>query len=613
VNQVRSEMSDANALGVARPARATIAPTISHLLLFFSALLSAEILFELAHIVYLQVITFHPLPHLDEWRTLILFSRMEQNSDAWSLLFVPHAEHRPVLPRLIFLLDTKLAHGTGALSLVAIDCLVLGSAAVWSFLLIRPASRNEGRPAAPYVLVLCIAVLLFSGHQMSNFIRGFQVTMFMVYFFALLSFAAFAMILREPATGPPVRSALLVYLSCFFAVGAAFSMGNGLLVLPILLVIACVRRREIPAGTILIIGIVIAATIAAYLNAPGSVLGVIDRTDYKLTPSKAAHVVSFFLAFLGGPWASIAPDSVTVAGLVTLLLSVCAIVKYWRRDRLPSYELVSAGLIALVLGSAAAAALARLRFGIEAATESRYSTSVLVLYVALLVSFWPKAPAQAASAARNRASAVQSAASAVFVFAAFAYAAASHWKLPYDYSEFTNVKAEAEVAYVANVQDPLPFSRVVPQPPLELAWQARGYALRHNRSVFSTMAAQSVGRPVNDAFSVSDGECIGHLDQVERIVAGPNGGYRVAGWAWDNHNRSVPAAALLVENGIVKGIGRFIRARADVVAAIPEVRRVKNGFVGYVPRGVEKVTAYVLDQNQTTACRIPGDLALPSG
>jgi hypothetical protein len=63
----------------------------------------------------------------------------------------------------------------------------------------------------------------------------------------------------------------------------------------------------------------------------------------------------------------------------------------------------------------------------------------------------------------------------------------------------------------------------------------------------------------------------------------------------------------------VKGIGRFITSRPDVVTAVPEVRHVKNGFVGYVPRGVAKVTAYVLDRNQTSICRIPGDLALPPG
>ena len=281
-------MNDANTHGAASPVRASIAPTISHLFIFFSALLGAEIVFEAAHIAYLQIITFHPLPHLDEWRTLILFSRVEQNSDAWSLLFVPHAEHRPLLPRLVFLLDAKLAHGTGAFSLAAIDCLLLGLAAIWSFLLIGHAGRNGGvQLAAPYALVLCIAALLFSGHQMSNFVRGFQVTMFMLYVFAMLSFAGFAMALRRPATGASLRSRLLISSSCFFGVCAAFSMGNGLLVLPILFVMACARRRELPAGTILIIGIVIAATIAVYLNAPGSILGVLGRTDYKLTPCRS--------------------------------------------------------------------------------------------------------------------------------------------------------------------------------------------------------------------------------------------------------------------------------------------------------------------------------------
>ena len=32
-----------------------------------------------------------------------------------------------------------------------------------------------------------------------------------------------------------------------------------------------------------------------------------------------------------------------------------------------------------------------------------------------------------------------------------------------------------------------------------------------------------------------------------------------------------------------------------------------------MPRGVAKVTAYVLDRDQASACRIPGELALPLG
>jgi len=585
----------------------------SHPFVLLSALLGAGIAFELAHIIYLQVATFHPLPYLDEWRTMILFSRAEQEPSAWSLLLVPHAEHRPLLPRLVFLLDTKLAQGTGAFSLAIIDALLLGLAAVWAFLLTGNGNRNDGTQlAAPYPLALCIAVLLFSGHQMSNFVRAFQVAMLMVCFFAMLSFAAFASAFLPKASVRSARSLLFISLSCFFGVCAAFSMGNGLIVLPILFVIACVRRREFPPGTILIIGIVAAAALAAYLAAPGSVLGVLGRTDYKLAPGRAVDLVDFFLAFLGGPWASVAPGSTTIIGLVTLLSSLYAIVKYRRLDRLGSYDLVSVGLIALTLISAAATALARLRFGIEAATESRYSTSVLMLYAALVVSFWPRVHADAESAEAYKPDAVQTGALVLFALISFVYGITSHRKLPYDYSQWRDVKENAEVAYVADVQDPVAFKDVAPQPQLDLAWQARGYVLRHKLSVFSTTEANFIGRPLTDIFTASD-ECIGHLDQVDRTVAGVDGGFRVTGWAWDTGNPSVPRAALLVEDGIVKGIGRFTAVRPDVVAAIPEVRSVKNGFVGYVPRGVAKVTAYVLDRDESSVCRIPGDLAPPSG
>jgi len=603
---------DARTLGRTRLRWASSTPAILYLFIAVSGILFAQIVLALAHILYLQVITFHPLPHLDEWRTMILFSQVEQDSGSWSLLLGPHAEHRPLLPRLVFLLDARLAHGAGALSLAASDCLLLGLIAIWAVLLMRKAGGNERvRLAAPFVLVLCIASLLSSGHQMVNFIRGFQVAMFMLYFFAMLSFSALALALQPAANGRPMRPALLIFFCCFFGLCASFSMGNGLIVLPILFVMACAKRRELPAGSVLIIAIVAVAAIAAYLAAPGSILGVLGRTDYNLAPGRAVELITFFLEFLGAPWAGIAPNAVGAAGLATLTLSGYAVVGSWQRGRLRSYELVSVAVIVLVLGSAAAVSLARLRFGIEAATDSRYSTSVLMLYAAILVSLWPRVSTTAAVGALKGPTAVQAGALTLVIGCILAYGIASHWKS--DYSGFRQAKADAEVAYVANVQDPLPFRYVVPQPQLELAWQARAYVLRHKLSVFSTIAAQSIGRRLTDVFAVADGRCIGRLDRIERTIAGANGGFRIAGWAWDTDTSSVPRAALLVEDGIVKGIGRFIAAQPDVATALPEVHSVKNGFVGYVPRGTAKVTAFVLNRNQTSACRIPGDLALPSG
>src|SRR5262249_15967664 len=145
-----------------------------------------------------------------------------------------------------------------------------GIVAMSSFLVAGRADRNERvRLTAPVLLVLSIAALLLSGHQMSNFVRGFHVAMFTVYFFAMLSFAAFACVSRPAADGRATQSLSLVLLSCSFGVCAAFSVGNGLLVLPILLVMTYVRRRELPAGTLLIIGTCAVATMGAYLAAPG--------------------------------------------------------------------------------------------------------------------------------------------------------------------------------------------------------------------------------------------------------------------------------------------------------------------------------------------------------
>jgi hypothetical protein len=585
----------------------------SHLCMLCAVLLGAEIALSIAHILWLQVVTFHPLPHLDEWRTAILFSKLEQDSSVWPLLLAPHAEHRPFVPRLVFLLDARLARETGALSLAAIDCLLLGIIAIWFFILRQTAKRNERVTlAAPSVLVLCVVSLAITGHQMSNFVRGFQATTFMVYFFAMLAFAAFASAFQPVGSRRAGRSYLLLFVSCVFAVCAAFSMGNGLLVLPILFMMACARRRELPAGTLLIGAVVVAMTITAYLAGPGNLFGILARTDYKLNVASVTELATFFIRILGGPWATIAPDTVTIIGLLTLLVSTHAIIKYLRCGRLIRYELLSAGLIALTLGSAAAASLARLRFGIDAATESRYSTTVLMLYVALLVSFWPRVHRDAKSTDGPGLNTRQTVAVALFAILIVIYGIASHWKLPYDYAAWADAKADAEVAYVANVQDPLPFEPVVPQPQLDLAWQPREYLRRHNLSVFSTTAARSIGRRLTDFAASPADRCIGHLDAIERVAPGINGGFRVSGWAWDSNDGSVPRSVLLVADGLVQGIGRFIVARPDVVAALPGVA-MKSGFVGYVPRGTTELKAYVLDRDQISACRIPGDLALPSG
>src|SRR5262249_6036293 len=118
-----------------------------------------------------------------------------------------------------------------------------------------------------------------------------------------------------------------------------------------------------------------------------------------------------------------------------------------------------------------------------------------------------------------------------------------------------------------------------------------------------------IDRPLADVFIVPDRQCPGHLDKVERTIPGANGGFRVMGWARDDEG-SVPPAVVLVEDGIVKGIGRFI---LDRPVATRDASDAGYGFVGYVPHGVRMIKAYTLSWNKISACRLPGDLPLPPG
>src|SRR5947209_7934352 len=136
-------------------------PVILWLLIAFAAV-------ELAHIIALQIATYHPMPWADEWDTLVLFSRAEQAPGSGiSFLFFPHNEHRIAIPRLITLFDLIVARGTGTINLAMVLIVPALTVAIFWFAL-------RSRVARPALLTVCIACLLFSGGQMSNFVWGFQ-------------------------------------------------------------------------------------------------------------------------------------------------------------------------------------------------------------------------------------------------------------------------------------------------------------------------------------------------------------------------------------------------------------------------------------------------------
>src|SRR4051812_36998239 len=333
---------------------------------------------QLVHIVHLQIATFHPMPWADEWDTLFLFDLAEKApGTGLGFLFFPHNEHRIAIPRLITLIDLIMARGTGVINLATILIVPALTTSVFWLVLRR-------RVRMPVLLTGCLAGLLFSGGQMSTFVWAFQTQVVLLYFFALLAFCFAA---KAIESGERRR----YFAACIFAICACLCQSGGLLVLPVILLLAAWHWRRTGRGAPLAVAIVTALMAAFYLWGPG------------WKPPSSAALVSirdqtlFAISFLGSPLAAIASPLVIPAGVTAIALSILLTVRY-RKIAAPRVDQTVAVAICLfILPIAAAAALTRVSFGIAGATESRFVTPAIFLWAGLLVGFWPLLAARSAA------------------------------------------------------------------------------------------------------------------------------------------------------------------------------------------------------------------------
>jgi len=544
-------------------------------------LIAAVVAIELAHIIALQASTFHTIPWADEWDTFFLASRAEKSpGTGLEFLLFPHNEHRIAIPRLIMLLDLITARGTGVINLAMLIMLpALSTLAFW-FALRR-------RVEWPLLLTACLACLLFSGGQMSNFVWGFQTSVGALYLFSLLAFLCLAKAI-EGAERRPYGAA------CFFAVCACLCQSGGFLVFPVLILIGAWHRRR--AGHL---GPLLAAIIAA-------LIGFFYLWEPRCAPSPSGALISiweqtlFVLSFLGSPFAAIASLLVVPAGVIAVALSVFLFVRYMRIVAPRVDQTLAVALCLFILAIASAAALSRIGLGIAGATESRFVTPAVFLWVGLLVGFWPSLTAGSA---------------ALCAVPVVIYSLLSHLWLPYNYYPLWDLKANAEITYVAGVKDE---SRLIPYPHgeepstvrscfpprLERILTTRPFMIRHGLGPFSSAVSQAVGRRLSEVYEVAPAPCRGHLDGDLEPVPGKEG-YRLHGWALSDGGKA-PRAMLLVQRDIVVGIGRFLEDRPDVMASNNGATESKVGFIGVVRDLSDPVRAYVATRG--TACPIAGEV-----
>lgn len=506
-------------------------------------------------------------------------------------LFDRHNEHLIVLPRLGLLLDLTLTQGSNAINIATILLIQVAHA----LLLAWVVAVAQGRRIDPLALgvALCFAV---SAVQFENLSWGFQTSFVGVFAFATACFAT--LLFGGVGVGTTVAS-------CLFGAAAALTMANGLLVLPVAVLLALLagrpRRQVVPLIlAALVLGTAYAAT---HVEVP-----------HHSSPSAALRqplrIAAFVAVYFGAPIveslrvASTAawrfPLAILFGSAGLLIASLLALRALRQRLRISPAEWVLCGVIAFTVVSAAATAAGRLAFGFEQATASRYATPVLLFWCCLLL--WPYLLLLRHNARWARV--------VTGILAGLTIVVASQQpRFLRDMEAYILLRYGAETALLSGADDEDAFRRVYAHTDIV---RREGEALRAQRlSIFSAPHAAWLGRPLDGTVRLLAAErCNGQFERAEMPGTAPASFVAASGWAWDAEQRRRITWVLLVdETERIVGFGRGPLRRRDLMRAsgrsMPDER---VGWAGHAAVGPGvSLRAYGL-VGPDSACPLQGDI-----
>jgi hypothetical protein len=503
-------------------------------------------------------LNYSPVPVADQWdgyiANYVAFQKLP-----WMALWLPHNEHRHLLARLVFFPDMAWFGGLDLLSL-AVDLLLC---LLFVALSLRILQRGAERESAATRLFLAGVVLAcgFSWVQCDNFTRGFQLPFFAVCLFGLGSFHALAVCRQRGG------STAWLAVSVASGIAAAFSMANGLLILPLCGLFACLLR--LPWRHAATLAVAAGLTWAVYFfPIPGMPGPIAQEAPLAVAARDPVGAAAFALLYLGSPvsyvlrsdgtWQRALETGVGLLVVAGLLAGFALVLRREARSRVPQLWMmaVSAGF------SAALAAAGRAPFGLREALTSRYTTQALAAWAALMVFFVLNL-----SGGARRALLVLS--GVVLV----ALGVAQGQALRPDQRELV-VERIAGLALRNAVYDDRYIGPLYRRPArlVEVAKQAQPQGL----SIFGRGVPGFDDPP---ARPIAEGTCLGRIETA-RPTATP-GKIVVEGWGWDAEHAALPQGiAITGPDGRTIGSGLFGKIRHDIEHRLG-VREKRTGWIAF--------------------------------
>lgn len=504
--------------------------------------------------------SYTPVPFWDMWGPYIRAFQL-LHSEGFSGLFALHNEHRIVLARLFFLVDLGMFDGK-LIFLIVLNYVLAALAALTFLLITRRCLPQEDQRSLRLTISCLIISLCFCWSQQENLTWGFQSQFFLAQLLPLV-----ALYLLYLSTQVLERDALYFVLACLAGIASAGTMANGVLALPVMMVLSLLLRTSRWRSALLTLLAVVVITL--YFHGFHSA----NSEDSKPL-SHPLELVHYVLIYLGGPAYHItgSDDAATLVG--SFIVGSC-IYFAWQaltRRRHDSLLLLLLAYLLYIGGSALGTASGRLTFGLGQALSGRYTTPALMAWIALLIVY-------AHHCKWLRVSTTASVLAALFFLLAL---------LPLQWQTLANKRAvihEQLVAALAgelHVKDKARILLIYPF--IDDYLQSSVSLSQYHYSIFNDSRIRNARLELNTPASTGQLQapsCRGNIDSISP-VDGAQDFLLIQGWIYNDQTKSSPASLRIIDNqGLIVGRALVGKPRSDVRKVLGTKARY-SGFTGYI-------------------------------
>jgi hypothetical protein len=495
--------------------------------------------------------------------------------------WLQHNDHRIIFPEMIYGLDFILFGGRLLFPAVFnIACQIFQIGILWWLL-----ARSE-LPRA-FRLALGAASALFMTSTMH--VGGILGSLLLVWYLSLSAAAlCFLFLWRTARTGR--LSSLLI--SVMAAVIATYSVGNGMVIWPVMTFMAALLR--IPRRRIAGVAVAGIVSISAYFVG----YRFLRQGRTSLLLHHPFYAIWFASVYVGSPvsYVNILLGGLTgVTGLLLVGLAVALAVR--QRRTTDAAFAVAGGVCLFVAASALMIAYGRMEPGDAAVGAARTGR-----YISVQLTYWANLAILIGWLATRwlgcRLFALHLA--AVGLTAVLLAAVMDEQKAQESaFATFQASADEAGIALLTGIDDPDVLRAIYPDPGFPPRYVA---GIREKRlSIFASGRQDWIGQPVEHVFSGGPPSlCSGAIERVEPVT----GGYRAVGWALDRETGHAVKDIVLVDpGGVIIGL-----AETRPGGYAPHLDNVgpPSDWVGFARavRAPESVRAYAVVGNGKMSCAL---------